>query len=107
MIFINRVVLTKKLITDLKTKRGGYTRQTYEWLTGESWPPKEKGWIGFVVGKEVEESEYLKIYNERNNTVRKKRPSKSKRAEILSKKQFSELTTQQKWNRLRAERKAI
>lgn len=55
------MLLTKEKIERLQTGNGGYDKKTLA-LFGIKWPPK-KGWKRKVVGKEVDENQYLKILN--------------------------------------------
>lgn len=64
------MLLTRKHITDLKTKAGGYNYATIEAL-GENTPPTS-GWIDRLIGKEITKESYL-IALKHSNAVKYKR----------------------------------
>jgi hypothetical protein len=52
-----KMVLTKGRFSELKTERGGFTRETLR-LLGVSWPPK-RGWKKWLIGSEVDGDAFL------------------------------------------------
>jgi len=61
-------VVTRELVFSLRTKKGGWTRQTLSAL-GVEWPPSH-GWIDRLIGKPVDKTAMAKLKAARSRKER-------------------------------------